>query len=254
MEPTVLERIQSYVRRYASEHRLVERSGPFLATFGRRSNGPYLNYAVPDDHSEPTVEDVVRLAATYKRHDLRPRVELVPDLAPAAVVTLCRAGFEHEGLLPLMTLNARSVVEVARPDGIEIVFADDPAEFTALVEVRHTAFGESRSSATADAAHARATAECGGLAALAMDSTSGEAIASGACLIPYEGVTELTSVGVLAAYRRRGIGAHLTATLAAAAIMTGVEIVYLTPAHDEGERLYERVGFKKAGESLHLGL
>ena len=50
MDPSVLERIQAYVRRYAIEQRRVERSGPFLATFGRYSNGPYLNYAVPDDH------------------------------------------------------------------------------------------------------------------------------------------------------------------------------------------------------------
>ena len=83
---------------------------------------------------------------------------------------------------------------------------------------------------------------------------SGETVASGACLVPYDGVTELTSIGVRPAWRRHGIGAVLTAALAGAALHAGSEIVYLTPAHDEGERLYERVGFVGVGDSLHLGL
>jgi hypothetical protein len=45
----------------------------------------------------------------------------------------------------------------------------------------------------------------------------------------------------------------VTASLTEAAFETGVEIVYLTPAHDEGERLYERVGYFVAGAWQHLG-
>ena len=253
-QSNILERIQAYVRRYAVEQRQVERTGPFLATFGLHSNGPYFNYAVPDDHAEPTDAEVTQLAAAYERRFLRPRVELVPVLAPAAVRTLRRAGFEPEGVLTLMACSAEAISDVGCPDGIEIIFPSEQAHYEALVEVRHEAFGEPGNSTALDVARAHSNVKGGGLAALAVDTSNGEAIASGACLIPYGGVSELTSVGVLARFRRKGIGALLTATLARAAVLNGVEIVYLTPAHDEGERLYERVGFRTAGESLHLGL
>lgn len=253
VSPSVLERIQAYVRRYAVEQRRVERTGPFLATFGRYSNGPYLNYAVPDDHCEPTDSEVARLTAAYERRLLRPRVELVPELAPAAARTLRRAGFKEEGVLHLMAYSGGTIFELSSPDGIEIVFPASEANYKALVDVRHDAFGEPDRATAVDAARARSNVEGGGMAVIAVETSTSEVVASGACLVPYGGVTELTSVGVLQRFRRRGIGALVTATLARAATARGVEIVYLTPAHDEGERLYERVGFVRAGESLHLG-
>ncbi len=254
VQSNVLERIQDYIRRYAAEQREVERTGPFLATFGRYSSGPYLNYAVPDDHSEPSDEEVAQLAQLYERRRLRPRVELVPGLAPEAVTTLRRAGFRTEGVLPLMACTDRTISDVRRPDGFEIEFAADDAQYAAVVEIRHAAFDEPGHSTAADAQRARSNVEGGGSAVIAIRSSSGEAVASGACLIPYGGVTELTSVGVLARCRRKGIGAFVTAALARSAVLSGVEIVYLIPAHDEGERLYERIGFTRVGESLHLGL
>ena len=131
---------------------------------------------------------------------------------------------------------------------------EDDQECRVMLEIRHEAFGEPGEVTDADVARARSTVQSGGVAALVVDSTSAEAVASGACLVPYDGVTELTSIGVRPAWRRRGIGAAITATLARAALHAGSEIVYLTPAHDEGERLYERVGFVTVGDSLHLGL
>ena len=188
------------------------------------------------------------------RGGLRPRVELVERLTPAAAGALRRAGFADEGVLPLMACSAEMLSEVDRPSGIEIVFPSDEASYTALVQVRHAAFGEPGIPTSADLDRARANVAGGGIAAVAIETSSNEPVGSGACLIPYGGVTELTSVGVLARCRRRGIGAFVTASLTRAALMGGVEIVFLNPAHDEGERLYERVGFTKAGESLHLGL
>ena len=254
MDPSVLERIQAYVRRYAIEQRRVERTGPFLATFGRYSNGPYLNYAVPDDHSEPTDHEVAELTAAYERRRLRPRVELVPELAPAAADTLRRAGFKDEGILQLMAYDGGIISDFESPHGIEILFCSNEEDYMSLVDVRYVAFNESGSATGVDAARARSNVEDGGLAAIAIDTRTSEVVASGACLVPYGGVTELTSVGVLPQFRRKGIGALVTATLSRAAVRNGVEIVYLTAAHDEGERLYERVGFVRAGESLHLGV
>jgi GNAT superfamily N-acetyltransferase len=254
LELSALERIQTYVRRYAAERREVERIGPFLGTFGRHSSGPYLNYAVPDDGSEPTAEDIAAFVHAYESRRLRPRVELMPLLAPEAVVALAECGFSSEGTFSLMVCTNESLREVALPPGTEVEFAEDDQQCRAVLEIRHDAFCEPGPVTDADVVRARATVVSGGVAGVVVDKASGETVASGACLVPYDGVTELTSIGVRPAWRRHGIGAVLTAALAGAALHAGSEIVYLTPAHDEGERLYERVGFVAVGDSLHLGL
>jgi GNAT superfamily N-acetyltransferase len=254
LDVSALERIQTYVRRYAAERREVQRIGPFLGTFGRHSSGPYLNYAVPDDRSEPTPGDIATFVHTFERRHLRPRVELMPQIAPDAAVALAEMGFSSEGSFSLMACTKESLREVVQPEGTEVVMVEDERQRRAMLEIRHEAFGEPGSVTDGDVARALSTVENEGVAAVVVHSTSGEAVASGACLVPYDGVTELTSIGVRPAWRRQGIGAAIAATLARAALLAGSEIVYLTPAHDEGERLYERVGFVTVGDSLHLGL
>lgn len=254
LDVSALERIQTYVRRYAAERREVQQIGPFLATFGRHSNGPYLNYAVPDDRSEPTRGEIVSLVRAYEKRHLRPRVEVTPVLAADATAALAEAGFRSEGVFSLMACTMESLREVAQPDATEVVLVEDARQCRAVLEIRQEAFGEPGPVTEADVARALTTVRSGGVAAIVVDTTSGDAVASGACLVPYDAITEVTSIGVRSQWRRRGIGAALTATLARAALLAGSEVVYLTPAHDEGERLYERIGFVTVGESLHLGL
>ena len=45
--------IQRYLRTTAARGRDVERIGPFLATFDRGTDHPYLSYAIPDDGARP---------------------------------------------------------------------------------------------------------------------------------------------------------------------------------------------------------
>jgi GNAT superfamily N-acetyltransferase len=254
LDLSALERIQTHVRRYATERREVQRIGPFLGTFGRHSSGPYLNYAVPDDRAEPTPGEIAALVHAYEGRRLRPRVELMPLLAPEAAVALAESGFRSEGSFSLMACTRESLREVARADGTEIVLVTDDRQCRSMLEIRHESFGEPGPVTDADVARAWSAVVNGGIAAVVVDSTNGESVASGACLVPYDQVTELTSIGVRPAWRHHGIGADLTAALARAALTAGSEIVYLIPAHDEGERLYERVGFVTVGDSLHLGL
>ena len=251
---SALERIQSYVRRYAAERREVQRLGPFLGTFGRHSSGPYLNYAVPDDRSEPTPDEIATFVHAYEGRRLRPRVELMPLLAADAAVALAECGFRSEGTFSLMACTSESLREVVQPVGTEVAMVENDQQCRVMLEIRPEAFGEPGPVTDADVERARSSVQSGGVAAVVIDTASAEAVASGACLVPYDKVTELTSIGVRSAWRRQGIGAAITHTLATAAFRAGSEIVYLTPAHDEGERLYERVGFVTVGDSLHLGL
>ena len=64
------------------------------------------------------------------------------------------------------------------------------------------------------------------------------------------GVAEITGVGVLPASRRRGLGAAVTAALAADAIARGGRVVFLTASDDTVARVYARLGFRAIGTSM----
>jgi hypothetical protein len=80
--------IQSYLRVAASHQRDTERIGPFLATFSRANDNPFLNYAIPDDNATPTPADVAALIVAYEKRSRQPRLEYVSQLAPAVEGTL----------------------------------------------------------------------------------------------------------------------------------------------------------------------
>src|ERR671938_596106 len=113
--------IQAYMRREVGRCRDVERVGPFLATFSRRSDNPYLNYAIPDAGATPSSTDVAALAAAYRRRGRMPRLEYLTSVAPAVEAVLVSAGFVVEGRLPVMVCTPDSVRDLPVPPGIELV-------------------------------------------------------------------------------------------------------------------------------------
>jgi predicted GNAT family acetyltransferase len=62
--------------------------------------------------------------------------------------------------------------------------------------------------------------------------------------LPLGEVAEIAGVGVLPAFRRRGLGAALTAYLAGDARARGIRIVFLTAGDPDIARVYARVGFE----------
>jgi ribosomal protein S18 acetylase RimI-like enzyme len=64
------------------------------------------------------------------------------------------------------------------------------------------------------------------------------------------GVAEITGLGVLPASRRRGLGAAVTATLAADAIARGAQVVFLSATDDTVARVYARLGFARIGTAM----
>jgi ribosomal protein S18 acetylase RimI-like enzyme len=242
-----------YVRHHAEHERQVQRCGPFLATFGLHSSGPYLNYAVPDDQAVPSQVEIERLVSLYEERDLQPRVELFPALSPNAEVELSGSGFELDGVFPLMACTSESMRDVVQPRGIRIVLASTKHEIRQLLQVRHQVFEEPDQVTPAEVSKARFGIDKGAVAAVAVDASTGVGVGSGGSLVPYDGVTELTSIGVLETWRRRGIGALMTSALTTAALASGADVVYLTAANPEGARIYEQVGYLPVGESRHLG-
>ncbi len=82
------------------------------------------------------------------------------------------------------------------------------------------------------------------LAAAVADS---EGPVGGGSFMPVDGVAEVTGVGVLPAFRRRGLAGHVSALLARDAIARGVHTVFCGAESDAVARVYERVGFRRVG-------
>src|SRR5438477_10225056 len=117
MSAAQLQRIQSYLRVAAPRGRDHEQIGPFLATYNRLDDNPYLNYAIPDDGATPSPADVAALVNAYRARARKPRLEYIPSLAPEVESVLLDAGFAVEGRLPLMTYVRG--VDAPPPAGIE---------------------------------------------------------------------------------------------------------------------------------------
>jgi len=92
--------VHAYLRASLRQWRECEQIGPFLAAFARSSTNPFFNYAIPDDGAAPSPRTVVALIDAYVSRGLRPRLEYVPELAPAVEPALLAAGFEAEAAWP----------------------------------------------------------------------------------------------------------------------------------------------------------
>jgi ribosomal protein S18 acetylase RimI-like enzyme len=227
-------RIQAYLRATAADGRAVVGTGPFTATF---SDDPlrYFNYAIPDDGAAPAADQVAALTAAYEARDRLPRLEYVESRAPALAATLEAAGYTLESRLDLMTCTPDTLRAPAMPDGatLEVVEAGSAADHVAVVTAR-AAFPDG-----GDPAEDASLGTSVGVLA----RVDGEPAGAGQFTAPLDGLTELAGIGVLEPFRRRGIGAAVTARLAAEAFARGVTIAFLTPGDDDTRRIYERAGF-----------
>ena len=230
------------------------RIGPFTATFDPVEDNRYLSYAVPDDGAAPSADDVADLIVAYRSRDRLPRLEYVPQLAPAVEPVLRAAGFDVEGRLPLMTcFDARDVRRI-EVDGIELVEPAMDEEYRGAATAQWEAYGETGPPAQHAVDSLQRSAAAGGVVVLARDAATGEPAGAGICTAPEDGLTELTSVGVRTAFRRRGIAEAVTGRLAEGAFAAGMVGVFLMAAGEDEARIYARAGFTRAGEVLHISL
>jgi ribosomal protein S18 acetylase RimI-like enzyme len=240
------------MRTAAAAGRMTEQVGPFLATFSPDSANPFLNYAIPDDGARPSSSDVDALTEAYARRDLLPRVEFMAETAPAAEQALLVAGWSVERRIPVMLCPPGSAVAVPAPAGVELVVPGTDEEVRGMLVAQYEAFGEPADVPDAEVAKTRERLLAGGFAVLARDAATGEPAGGGVAEAVVDGTTEVAGIGVREAYRRRGVGAALTAFLTTAVHAQGARTVFLTPAGVPEQRIYARVGFAPAGEMLHL--
>ncbi len=125
-------------------------------------------------------------------------------------------------------------------------------EVVGLVTAQGEAYGGFLSGPAEDAARMRRNLAAGGIAVLARAVGTGESAGGGICSPPEDGITEIASVGVRAAFRRRGIAGAVVARLTREAFATGVTLPFLTPESEAEERIYARAGYSSVSEVLHI--
>jgi ribosomal protein S18 acetylase RimI-like enzyme len=125
-------------------------------------------------------------------------------------------------------------------------------ELRGVATAQWEAYGESGPVPQRTVDGLRRTLEAGGLIVLARDAATGEPAGGGLCTGPYEGASELTSIGVREAFRRRGIAEAMTRRLAREMHARGNDGVFLMAAGEPEARIYERAGFTTMSEILHI--
>ncbi len=231
-----------------------EQVGPFLIRLTPHTKHPMLNYAVPDDNAQPSNADVEALVKAFESRGLLPRLEYASGGAPALEEILQRHGFSTEARLTIMVCRPGEERLAEVPPGFEVVLARSDEDHADAIVVADQAYGEP--AGTPDRTRIegrRRQVQHGGAVALARHLESGAPAGSGLFPVPRAGVTELASVGTADAFRRQGVASVVTSHLLESAFEAGVELVWLTPEHTEGERIYSRVGFTRAPcEMVHI--
>ncbi len=149
-----------------------------------------------------------------------------------------------------MTRAADADAPEPSPDDVDVQQLGPDAEreqVEGLMRALALAFDEPFDPSVVDSAATRFTRR------IAVLAYADEEIAGGGmCLEPIAGVVELVGIGVREEFRKRGIGGAITAELARLAFAGSVDLAFLTPGNEDTARIYERAGFERTDEMLHL--
>ena len=255
----LLDRIDAYCDAVPRSAARAEEHGPLVLFVPIGPAWPY--YARPRRGAEPpTSADVVRVRERQRELGLPEELEWIDDVSPAVAAAATEGGLAV-GMHPLMVLEGQ--VPWAAPVGVELRLVspeDDVGTFSSVAAVAFGSPGTAPGEAGVEELEAH-TAErnpardelhreriANGVSLQAVALLDGFPVATGIHQ-PVDGVTEIVGVGTLPAFRRRGLGAAVTALLVDDARGRGVETIILTAADDDVARMYGSIGFRRVGTS-----
>ncbi|HYI20043.1 MAG TPA: GNAT family N-acetyltransferase, partial [Solirubrobacteraceae bacterium] len=246
-DAALLQRIEAYFDAAPRPAAEVEEHGPFTLFVSRI---PWRFYGRPRRGlSGPVDADaVLALRARQRELGVREALEWVAETTPSLAEAAAAAGMRVTQV-PLLAARAdalRPVVPVPDSAVLRMLGADDQA-LPASQDVVDVAFG-GVGGAGSDVGFIRERIRRGitGVG-VAEAGLRGGAVLGAGSHHPVGEVSELTGIGVLPEARGRGIGAALTALLAADASAAGATLLVLSAADDAVARMYERVGFARVG-------
>jgi ribosomal protein S18 acetylase RimI-like enzyme len=258
-----IERIDAFCDAVPRHRTRAEDHGPLVLFVPVGAGWPY--YARPrlGDRSPITVADVQKVRSRQRELRIPESFEWILQSAPDMALAADDSGLEVRAH-PLMALGSQ-VSDSPLPDNITVrLLTPDDQALDQVWAVPSIAFGHpgTGTGAAGPAERDKLAAEHDGgtLEMLRDQLRSGRsvlgavfdqdgALAAGSYQTS-DGVAEITGVGVLPSARRRGLGAAVTAALAADARAKGSDIVFLSATDDSVARVYTRLGFHTIGTAM----
>ncbi|MFI6131258.1 GNAT family N-acetyltransferase [Micromonospora sp. NPDC051141] len=244
-------RVQQSVVATLSTRPAAREVGPFVVGFDPTTASPHINYATPRPGETVTAADVTALVDAFRAAGRRPRLEYVVSCAPALELLLLAAGFVPEARHTYLLCVPDTLWTPPTPDDVALVEPDDDERRAALIGAQNDAFGEAATASAADVARLRRQQEAGGVAVMAV-AGSGACAGGGGAARPTDGVSEVAGIAVREPYRRRGLAGAITAETTRRLFATGAEVAWLEAGGPESWRVYQRVGYRPAGERRYL--
>jgi ribosomal protein S18 acetylase RimI-like enzyme len=259
----VIERIDAFCDAVPRRRARAGEHGPLVIFVPTGPGWPY--YARPKRGARALITAAaIRAVRAQQRELIIPEsFEWIEQSAPEMAAAAAEAGLEVQ-THPLMVLAGPAQVPPLLPDVTVRIVAPEEAELDRIWAVPAVAFGHPGMAAgeagVAERDKIAADYDGGTIAMLRERLRSGQSVlaaafgpdgpvAAGSCQA-LDGVAEITGVGVLPAERRRGLGAAVTAALAADALDRGVQTVFLSASDEAVARVYARIGFRVIGTAM----
>jgi ribosomal protein S18 acetylase RimI-like enzyme len=262
---SLLARIDAYYDTAPRATARAEDHGSLVLFVAERGWPFYARPALARD-SEPTAAQIRKVLARQSELEVPLALEWIHDTAPSLATAAREAGMTVQEC-PMLVLE--SLREPRTADGtVRSVDADDPdvGSIQAAIRVAFgtpgTAVGDAGVEERDDvAASAGATRRLGfvvdglreGLTVLVgafvddVDDVGDLGAVGGGSHNPRGDVSEMVGVGVLPAFRRRGLAAAVAHLLSREALDNGVTTVFCGAESLDVARIYERVGFRRIG-------
>jgi ribosomal protein S18 acetylase RimI-like enzyme len=259
----MIERIDAFCDAVPRRRARAEEHGPLVLFVPVGAGWPYYARPQPRNRSPITVADVRKVRARQRELVIPESFEWILQAAPDMTLAADDAGLEVRAH-PLMVLGNLSN-DPPLPDDVTVrLLTPNDQALDQVWAVPSIAFGHP-GTATGTAGPAErdklAAEHDGGTLEMLRDQLrSGHSVLAATfgpdgplAVGSYQatgGVAEITGVGVLPSVRRRGLGAAVTAALAADARAQGNDIVFLSATDDSVARVYSRLGFHTAGTAM----
>ncbi len=250
---TTIQRIQIQLRASAQQNYTAVAAPPFTYFFNPDDPSPWSNYAIPDF---PVAGDLTTaltaLVTTFRARERLPRCEFIEEFAPDLASALAAYGFVEEMRALLMLCTPETYQPAASmPDvtATELTVAAPLAAFQEFLTVQRRGFSNEDATAVtaAEAAGFQRRFQTTRLFAVRAD----DHFVSAGCLLPvHNGITEITGIATLPAFRRQGMATLLTSYAVQAAFDQGLDGVFLTAGSAAAGRVYGRVGFRTVGSGM----
>jgi ribosomal protein S18 acetylase RimI-like enzyme len=256
----LIQRLENYYDAVPRRRSDTEDVGPFTL-FVARKGWPYYARPALGGPADVTTDDVREVLARQRELDVPQAIEWVDEMTPGLVDAVEAAG-ASVARCPLLVLEGMprgdaGLARMLRSDEVDLVVAT-----WAAVSVGFSAAGTgigdegiaardagltSASTFVDDSLIERLGAGEIRMAAAFVEQTPEPGPVGGGSHNPVGDVTEIVGVGVLPAYRRRGLAAQLTYVLASDALDHGVTTVFCSAQSEDVARIYRGVGFERVG-------